>query len=67
MKDVANTIVERINREVGSDLKSLHKCRIIVDEYKDRINNLEEKVQKHFCTKLFLFSYTFFHNKFFSY
>lgn len=47
MIDIANSIVERINQEVGSDIKSLHKCKNIVNEYKDRINGLEEKVRSY--------------------
>lgn len=44
MKNVANKIVERINREVGADIKNLHKCKNIVDEYRQRINVIEAEL-----------------------
>lgn len=44
MKNVPNNIVERINREVGSDIKNLHKCKHIIDDYSSRVNEIEAEV-----------------------
>lgn len=44
MKDVASRIVERINREVGTDIKNLGKCKNIVSEYKQRISKIESEL-----------------------
>lgn len=44
MKDVANKIIERINREVGNDVKNLHKCKSIVDDYTKRVGEIEAEV-----------------------
>lgn len=44
MRNAANRIVDRINREVGADIKNLHKCRHIVDDYKQRIGEIEAEL-----------------------
>lgn len=44
MKKSTERIIDRINREIGSDLKNLHKSRNIVKDYKDRIKELEDEV-----------------------
>lgn len=44
MKNVANNIVERINREVGADINNLHKCKNIVTEYTKRVGEIEAEV-----------------------
>lgn len=46
MKKSTERIIDRINREIGSDLKNLHKSRNIVKDYKDRIKELEEEVSR---------------------
>lgn len=47
MKNVPNSIVERINREVGSDIKNLRKCKNIVDEYTKRVGDIEAEVNSY--------------------
>lgn len=47
MKNVPNSIVERINREVGSDIKNLRKCKNIVDEYTKRVGDIEVEVNPY--------------------
>lgn len=42
--NVANKIAERINREVGGDIKNLHKCKNIVGIYKQRISAIEAEL-----------------------
>lgn len=44
MNNVAKKIVERLNREVGADVKNLHKCKNIVNDYKRRVGELEAEV-----------------------
>lgn len=44
MRNVANRIVDRINREVGADIKNLHKCKHIVSDYKKRIVEIEAEL-----------------------
>lgn len=44
MRNVANKIVDRINREVGADVKNLHKCKDIVADYKQRIGEIEAEL-----------------------
>lgn len=44
MKRSVDRIVDRINREVGSDIKNLNKCTNIIKEYQDRITEIEEEV-----------------------
>lgn len=46
MKNVPNSVVERINREVGSDIKNLRKCKNIVDEYTKRVGDIEAEVNR---------------------
>lgn len=47
MKNVPNSVVERINREVGSDIKNLRKCKSIVEEYTKRVGDIEAEVNRH--------------------
>lgn len=42
--NVANKIAERINREVGGDIKNLYKCKNIVGDYKQRISDIEAEL-----------------------
>lgn len=44
MRNVANKIVDRINREVGADLKNLHKCKNIVSDYQQRVGEIEAEL-----------------------
>lgn len=39
-------IIDRINREIGSDLKKLCRCQNIVDEYAEKIVQIEEEVRE---------------------
>lgn len=41
---VASRIVERINREVGADVKNLGRCRTIIAEYTDRVQSVEAEL-----------------------
>lgn len=44
MKNAANNMIERINREVGADVNNLHKCKNIVNEYTERVSEIEAEV-----------------------
>lgn len=44
MKRSVDRIVDRINREIGSDIKNLNKCTNIIKEYQQRITEIEEEV-----------------------
>lgn len=44
MKLITNRIVERINREIGADIKNLNRCKTIVNEYSNRIENIESEL-----------------------
>lgn len=44
MRNVSNRIVDRINREVGGDIKNLHKCKYIISDYKKRIVEIEAEL-----------------------
>lgn len=44
MRDVASRIVDRINRDIGGDIKNLHKCQHIADDYKQRITGIEAEL-----------------------
>lgn len=44
MKDVAKSVIERINRDVGSDIKNLHNCKEITSEYAKRVGEIEAEV-----------------------
>lgn len=49
MKDVAKSVIERINRDIGSDIKNLHNCKSIASEYEKRVGEIEAEVsQTHF-------------------
>lgn len=37
-------ILARINNEIGSDFKKLHRASLLVDEYKSRLETLRDKV-----------------------
>lgn len=56
MKDVANRIIERINREVGNDVKNLHKCKSIVDDYTKRVGEIEAEVCHYSNNEFQIFS-----------
>lgn len=45
MRDVAKSVIERINREVGSDIKNLHKCKNTISEYATRVGDIEAEVR----------------------
>lgn len=38
-------IIDRINQEIGPDLKNLSKCKNIVNEYAEKIEKIEEEVR----------------------
>lgn len=44
MKDVAKSVIERINRDVGADIKNLHHCKGIISEYAKRVGEIEAEV-----------------------
>lgn len=44
MSQIGDRIIDRINREIGSDLKNLHKCTNIVKEYELRVTEIEDEV-----------------------
>lgn len=44
MKDVAKSVIERINRDVGADIKNLHQCKGIISEYAKRVGEIEAEV-----------------------
>lgn len=44
MKDVAKNVIERINRDIGSDIKHLYKCKEISGEYAKRVGEIEAEV-----------------------
>lgn len=44
MKDVAKSVIERLNREIGTDIKNLHNCKQITSEYVKRVGEIEAEV-----------------------
>lgn len=44
MKDVAKNVIERINRDVGTDIKNLYHCKEITSEYAKRVGEIEAEV-----------------------
>ncbi|XP_031625269.1 RINT1-like protein [Contarinia nasturtii] len=44
MKDVAKSVIERINRDIGSDIKNLHNCKAISSEYAKRVGEIEAEL-----------------------
>lgn len=46
MKDVAKSVIERINRDIGSDIKNLSKCKEISGEYAKRVGEIEAEVKR---------------------
>lgn len=44
MKDVAKNVIERINRDVGTDIKNLYHCKDITSEYAKRVGEIEAEV-----------------------
>lgn len=46
MKDVAKSVIERINRDVGTDIANLSHCKNITNEYAKRVAEIESEVNK---------------------
>lgn len=44
MKDVAKSVIERINRDVGADIANLSHCKNITNEYAKRVAEIETEV-----------------------
>lgn len=44
MKDVAKNVIDRINRDVGTDIKNLYHCKDISSEYAKRVGEIEAEV-----------------------
>lgn len=38
-------IIEKFNREIGSDIKNLHKCKYLIENFKQEFNDIEGKVR----------------------
>lgn len=45
MRDVTKSVIERINQDVGSDIKNLNNCQIITNQYAKRVVEIEEEVR----------------------
>lgn len=45
MKDVAKSVIERINQSVGNDIKNLHNCKSITSHYANRVGEIEAEVR----------------------
>lgn len=41
---IEDRILARINKEIGSDFKNLHRAAILVEDYKNQLEQLKEKV-----------------------
>lgn len=49
MKNVAKSVIERINRDVGADIANLSHCKKITNEYAKRVTEIEAEVSStHF-------------------
>lgn len=48
MRDVSKSVIERINREVGTDIKNLHNCKNTISEYAKRVGDIEAEVEGGF-------------------
>lgn len=44
MKNVAKSVIERINRDVGADIANLSHCKNINNEYVTRVAEIEAEV-----------------------
>lgn len=44
MKNVAKSVIERINRDVGTDIANLSHCKNITNEYVKRVAKIEAEV-----------------------
>lgn len=44
MKNVAKSVIERINRDVGADIAHLNHCKNITNEYVKRVAEIEAEV-----------------------
>lgn len=44
MRDVTKSVIERINQDVGNDIKNLHNCKIITSQYAKRVGEIEAEV-----------------------
>lgn len=45
MKDVAKSVIDRINNKVGNDIKNLHNCKSITSQYAKRVSEIESEVK----------------------
>lgn len=46
MKDVAQRVIDRINRDVGGDIGNLGLCKNISNEYAKRVAEIEAEVSE---------------------
>lgn len=46
MKIVAKNVIDRINRDIGGDIKNLYHCKDISSEYAKRVGEIEAEVNK---------------------
>lgn len=44
MKQITNRIVERINREIGADIKNLNRSKNIINDYTNRVESIEAEL-----------------------
>lgn len=42
--NIEERILARVNQEIGSDFKKLHRAAVLVEDYKSRLERLKEKV-----------------------
>lgn len=42
--NIEQRIVSRVNQEIGSDFKKLHRASVLVEDYKTRLEKLKSKV-----------------------
>lgn len=44
MNQIPENVINRINLEIGYDIRQLQRCNKIVNEYRDRVNRMEIEV-----------------------
>ena len=45
---IEDRILARVNKEIGSDFKNLHRAAILVEDYKNQLEQLKAKVTYYF-------------------
>lgn len=54
MKSVHKNVIDKINKEIGSNISNLHKSRHLIDDFNKSFNDIETKVRLRYSIFFFI-------------